>query len=355
MPAAAVVAATAAAGMENAAAVGSSQQQQRRRREELREEVYRRVLSSNILPSVKAHLRARLFAELKRPGGSAGGGGHLSPHQHPPATLRQHVINSVVAEYLQSRRHKYSLSVFLAETGGEALPQLSRADTLRLAGVPPGTHVHDLLLAHHGQSRGAGGCGSSAASACDRGGGDHLMPHSPTACGEGGSLAEGMVDVLATLASAHAATEATEATAAAAAPSPALAPSSQQLQQRLQQIDDAYRQRSSAAAAAAEQSMAQRMEQYQRDCDTRCAAQLEQRLARLREGELAAARQAEAARCQQLVEGERWRLQAEHQERLGRLHAQVRRGAMIFVCVFVWWCGGVGVVVVVVCVCVGGG
>ena len=303
----------------------------------LREQVYRRVLSSDVLNSVKAHLRAKLYAELKGGNGSGtsrGGGGGLAWHaqaQHalPPArspTLHQHILNCLVCEYLLAHQHKYTLSVFLSETGSSALPQLSHADILRLVGVLPDSKVHALLTAGSGSGGlPSGGAEGGAASAA----GD--PPHSRC-------LAEGMVAALGSLGSHisthNAACQTSDAEASNGAGGAAGgvcgggggSVSSQQLAQRLQAIEAEYCRKSSQLEAAAAQSLEDRMAAYQRDCDARCAAQLQERLAAFREAELAAVREQEAERHAQLLEAERQGLQQEHHQRLAKLRAQVRRG-----------------------------
>ncbi|GAB4816945.1 hypothetical protein N2152v2_003991 [Parachlorella kessleri] len=92
-----------------------------------RQELLSKLLGSGVLNSVKAHLRAKLFAELKgRDLNTA-----LAPQPSP--TLQQHVLNCVVTEYLLRQEYPYTLSVFLAESGTHKLPQLSHADLLRLS------------------------------------------------------------------------------------------------------------------------------------------------------------------------------------------------------------------------------
>jgi oral-facial-digital syndrome 1 protein len=298
----------------------------------LREQVYRHVLSSDVLNSVKAHLRAKLYAELKGGNGSGtsrgGGGGGLAWHaqaQHalPPArspTLHQHILNCLVCDYLLAQQHKYTLSVILSETGSGALPQLSHADILRLVGVLPDSKVHALLTAGSGSGGlPSGGAEGGAASAA----GD--PPRSRC-------LAEGMVAALGSLGShisthnAACQTSDAEASNGAGGAAGGCGVSSQQLAQRLQAIEAEYCRKSSQLEAAAAQSLEDRMAAYQRDCDARCAAQLQERLAAFRDAELAAVREQESGRHAQLLEAERQGLQQEHHQRLAKLRAQVRRG-----------------------------
>ncbi|PRW58983.1 basal body [Chlorella sorokiniana] len=277
----------------------------------LREQVLRRVLSSDVLNTVKvrAHLRARLYAELKggrRPGGSPASAG---------PTLQQHVLNCLVAEHLAASGHKYALSVFMAESGSGGLPRLSRGDLLRLLGVLPGTQVHALL---------ALGDGGSAATA----GGERPSPDSTSpASTHQTSLAEAMVAALGRLGG-HISTAAAACQTIDGAAGPAgaaatgVAPSSQELAARLSAIEEEYRRRSTQQEAASAAAVEERMAEFQRQCEARCVVQLAEQLAALREGELTAVRAEEAERYRAQLDGERAALAAAHQERQAALHRQ---------------------------------
>lgn len=321
----------AAAGKENATA------------QALREQVVRRVLASNALdpvkvcgarngslsvrtanqygpvvsptlrfqtPQVQAHLRAALYAELK--GGSGGGGAWTGaqPAQAPPS-LRHHVLNCLVGEYLLARGHAYSLSVFLAESGSGALPQLGRADLLRLVGVAPGSRLHTLLA------------GPGAGEAC-------LAEGVVAALGElGGETSTNAVATASSNATAAAAPACKAEGAGQGSSQGGAAPasgsgvlSSTQLAARLQAVEDDYRQRSAQAEAAAAAVLEERVAALQRECEARYAAQLAERLAAAREGEIAAARSAAEEAAARQVETERARLERAHAERLAALAAR---------------------------------
>lgn len=252
----------------------------------------------------QAHLRARLYAELK--GGRRPG---ASPSNHSPS-LQQHVLNCLVAEHLAASGHKYALSVFMAESGSGGLPRLSRADLLRLLGVLPGSQVHALLT--HG-----GGCSSPPAA---EGSGPDATA-TP-------SLAEAVVAALGRLGG-HISTAAAACQTGDGTPGPGStattssgAPSSQELAARLAAIEDEYRRRSTQQEAASAAALEERMAEFQRQCEARCAAQLAERLASLRDGELAAVRAEERERHRAELEAERAALAAAHQERLAALHRQ---------------------------------
>lgn len=247
---------------------------------------------------MQAHLRAALYAELKGSGSSAAD--WRQPQQPRPApSLQNHVLNCLVAEYLLARQHRYSLSVFLAESGSGSLPQLSRVDLLRLVGVAPESRVHTLLA---GGSPNYEGC-----------------------------LAEGMVAALGVLGGAvstHAAgcqTEGDEVAVCSGGRGDTTGGAtliSTQLAQRLQQIEEEYRQRSTQVEATAAVALEERMAAFQRECEGRCAAQLQVRLAAARDSEVAAARAAKAQAATQQLEAERARLERIHQERQAALGAR---------------------------------
>lgn len=256
-------------------------------------------LTAHLTHTLQAHLRARLYAELK---GSSDGGDPLAalPPGRGPPSLHNHVLNCLVAEHLLVRRLKYSLSVFLVESGSGALPQLPCADVLRLVGVLPESSVHTLLMAAPGHKGGSDESDASSSSG------------SPPAL----SLAERMVAALGALGG-----RVTTAAAACQTGEDSGAPSPLQLGQRLAAIEDEYRRKSTQLEAAAAERLEQRMAAYQAECDTRCAAQLQDRLAALREGELAAVRGHEAEAHARALEAERGALQAAHLQRLAALRA----------------------------------
>lgn len=236
-------------------------------------------------------MRVRLYAELKR---AAGPG--AAPAAKAPPSLQRHVLDCLVAEFLLAAQHKYSLSVFLAETGSGALPQLARADILRLIGVLPESRVHALLTAGSPDSGGS----SATAAPC---------------------LAESMVAALGTLGgrvSTHTTAAQTDSDGSGDGSG---APSSCQLAQRLQQVEEEYRRRSGQLEAASAEALETRMAAYRRECEARCEAQLQERLAAARGAEAAAAAEQEAGRHRRELEAERDALQAAHRERLAQLQA----------------------------------
>lgn len=252
----------------------------------------------------QAHLRARLYAELKvgrRPGASP---------SSPSPSLQQHVLNCLVAEHLAASGHKYALSVFMAESGSGGLPRLSRADLLRLLGVLPGSQVHALLTQEPS-------CSSPPAAE----GGSPDATATP-------SLAEAVVAALGRLGG-HISTAAAACQTGDGTPGPGSAattsggaPSSQYLAGRLAAIEDEYRRRSTQQEAASAAALEERMAEFQRQCEARCAAQLAERLASLRDGELAAVRAEERERHRAELDTVRAALAAAHQERLAALHRQ---------------------------------
>lgn len=263
--------------------------------------------ASLALPTDQAHLRARLYAELKGGRRQAGAPSSATP------SLQQHVLNCLVAEQLAASGHKYALSVFMAESGSGGLPRLSRPDLLRLLGVLPGSQVHALLTQESS-------CSTPPCPAEGDGPGR-------TASTQHASLAEAMVAALGRL-SGHVSTAAAacqtgdDAAGPSGMPTRDRAPSSQELAARLAAIEDEYRRRSTQQEAASAAALEERMAEFQRQCEARCAAQLAEQLTALREGELAAVRAEEAERHATLLDGERGALAAAHQERLAALHRQ---------------------------------
>jgi hypothetical protein len=263
----------------------------------------------------QAHLRAAIYAHLKGHGCSSAApaaGWQPLPSQDRAPSLQQHVLNCLLAEHLLAQQYRYTLSVFLAESGSGTLPRLEHADILRLVGMLPESKVHALLSCGGRATSGAGGSHGEP-------GGVPEDPHQAPA-----SLAEAMLSALGRLGG-HVSTAAagcqTDACGSdgsgCGAPGPL---PSRQLLDRLQQVENEWRRKSSAAEKTAVLALEERMAAYQRECEARCAAQLREQLAALREGELAEVQRREAARHQQQLEAERAALQAAHQERLAELH-----------------------------------
>lgn len=200
-----------------------------------------------------------------------------------------HALNSPqVCEYLLGQQYKYSLSVFLAESGTHKLPALSHADLLRLVGVAPGSKLHSLVLARSAAGDGSGGCG--------------------------GCLAAGIVEALPHV-------EACAPTLSAACQTDE--PPAVVLTARLAAVEREFLQRSEAVERQSARVLEERVAECQRACEARYAEQLRAQVARVREAEVGAAREAEAARHERLLAAECAALQRAHQEQLDKLRAQV--------------------------------
>jgi hypothetical protein len=224
------------------------------------------------------------------------------------------VLNCLLAEWLLTQRYRYTLSVFLAESGSSTLPRLGRADLLRLVGVLPESRVHALLMSG-GSKRSSGSSGDDSQDQEPR------SSSSPDV-----SLAEAMVDALGLLGghvSTHAACCQTDGPGRGGGGSAIGAISSQQLMQRLQAIEEEYRRKSSCLEQAAAQSLDERVAACQRECEARYAAQLAEQLAAARQSEAAAAREQEAGVWRQRLQEDRTKLEVEHQARLDHLNKRV--------------------------------
>lgn len=217
-------------------------------------------------------------------------------------------MNCMLSEYLQAQQYRYTLSVFLVESGSSSMPSLCHSDILRLIGVLPETRVHSLLTCCSISSAGDSRSSSSGSSR-------------PDCVGKSGplSLAECMVEALGSLGG-RVVTRSSACQTVEGSDGGGAAPSSHQLKQRLQSIEDQYSNKRSLLNQAAEVGLEERMAAYRRECDLRCTAQVEARLAALRQGELAAARQEEEMRFKQLLQAEKAALQQADQERQAQLH-----------------------------------
>lgn len=250
------------------------------------------------------------------------------------------------------QRYTYTLSVFLSETGSGTLPRLSRADLLRLVGVMPESKVHALLTSSSFDAGISGGGWGGAESGEEEVGADGTAADGRSSPA---SLAERMVATLGMLGgrvSTHAAACQTcdcedgpgweglnwassrSRRGSGSAEAAAAGAGSQQLAARLAAIEEEYKRKSGALETTSAASLEERMAAYQRECDARCAAQLAERLAALREGELVTVREEEAGRHAAALTAERAALAAAHQERLAALHKQVINTR--------WWAWPVG-------------
>eukprot|EP00892_Ulva_mutabilis_P008038 jgi/Ulvmu1/5606/UM023_0143.1 len=103
-----------------------------------RDEMYTRLKSSGLLDTAKSELRKRIFDQLRRDKG-------VLPDKPRPASIQEHMINTLVAEYLAARRHTCTLSVFLPEAALYDCAVLTHDDILEMLHIRPGMLLHSTI------------------------------------------------------------------------------------------------------------------------------------------------------------------------------------------------------------------
>ena len=79
---------------------------------------------NGVLGNLKAQLRTQFLSELKSLAKEDGRGGPFDVNRHrgQKQNLRTRVLNTLFLEHLRSMGYKYSLSVFLPESGVNTSP-----------------------------------------------------------------------------------------------------------------------------------------------------------------------------------------------------------------------------------------
>ncbi|GBG33826.1 Oral-facial-digital syndrome 1 protein-like [Hondaea fermentalgiana] len=241
--------------------------------EALKNSLFESLRRAGTVEALKAQLRAQVVDKLQgedaslltRSRETARGGAHDA--EEPEDDLEVHVLQSLVADYLESRGCAYTLSVFMPEDGlGERAP-LSRAELCRIL-----SHVEEARPSDdEGQAR---------------------YKDSGTQTAD---------------------TERFEGDTAVTV-----------LDRKLSRVNEQYVLQLEREALVPRRSEEERLIRYQRDCDQRAAEHIQSELARFRESELSAMRLQERAAMRRELTRERESARNELQARLAQLAERER-------------------------------
>lgn len=115
---------------------------------DLRDRVFSKLAQSGVVDSLKTQLRAQILRSLNFQNAAASSAATTTQMTtsnaatakavgSAPASLRQHIANALVAEYLEAAGMSCTLSVFLPESGSAAATTLTRTDVLAFLRLPP--------------------------------------------------------------------------------------------------------------------------------------------------------------------------------------------------------------------------
>jgi len=245
---------------------------------QFRRKVFEELQNAGTIDGLKGTLRSRLVGVLQRrdPGVFASSG---PEHQ----TLWQRAANSLYVEYLASQNYSYSLSVFQPECGLTNQQVMTREELSR-------------VLSLNGPIAG------------------HL-PASPTSDAPGAppllvSLLQGVADMGGAGARREIQTQTDDDGG------------NSSLSLRLAQIDEMHERAVETERAAPLRDAEARMAAFQKECESRLRAEMEEQVRRVRDHEVGQARLEEAAKHRRQIKEAREELERVHAERLRKLRAR---------------------------------
>jgi oral-facial-digital syndrome 1 protein len=245
---------------------------------QFRRKVFEELQNAGTIDGLKGTLRSRLVGVLQRrdPGVFASSG---PEHQ----TLWQRAANSLYVEYLASQNYGYSLSVFQPECGLTNQQVMTREELSR-------------VLSLNGPIAG------------------HL-PASPTSDAPGAppllvSLLQGVADMGGAGARREIQTQTDDDGG------------NSSLSLRLAQIDEMHERAVETERAAPLRDAEARMAAFQKECESRLRAEMEEQVRRVRDHEVGQARLEEAAKHRRQIKEAREELERVHAERLRKLRAR---------------------------------
>ncbi|XP_030199483.1 centriole and centriolar satellite protein ofd1 isoform X3 [Gadus morhua] len=119
--------------------------------DELRKRLYQTFKSKGVLDTLKTQLRNQLIQELKHPllGGGDSVPGSVSPR---PDSLLLSASNTIVADYLKTSGHEYTLSVFYPESGLRKDKILSTKDLLQFMKISHHSPLYKSLTSNEAEA-----------------------------------------------------------------------------------------------------------------------------------------------------------------------------------------------------------
>eukprot|EP00741_Cyanophora_paradoxa_P025545 tig00000383_g24651.t1 len=249
---------------------------------ELKSRVYGSLRSAGVLDALKTQLRSQVLRELRKHSGDSVLEAGEPARRENPFTLWQRGVNLLIAEYLRLSEYSFTLSVFLPESGAGSEYALARDDVLRLLRLNPRGGRIQRIAQETGR------------------------PQSPEH-----AMIFQLLDILAGPEASRVVETATQTSEDSGISEP--------LDLKLRRVDDAAQNEGEKISVA---TLEERMARYQRQVDEQSEAEIQARVERIREIEIARMRSEEQARMRHELLATREELERGVQERLQQLRAQ---------------------------------
>ena len=122
---------------------------------DLKSQLLSSMKKNGVLGNLKAQLRTQFLSELKSLAKEDGRGGPFDVNRHrgQKQNLRTRVLNTLFLEHLRSMGYKYSLSVFLPESGVNTSPPLSKLEILQVLNIRKGHAFYTKLASTLGEMK----------------------------------------------------------------------------------------------------------------------------------------------------------------------------------------------------------
>ena len=260
---------------------------------DLKSQLMSSMKKNGVLGNLKAQLRTQFLSELKSLAKEGGRGGPFDVNRHrgQKQTLRTRVLNTLFLEHLRFMGYKYSLSVFLPESGVNTAPPLSKLEILQVLNIRKGHSFYTKLASTLGELK------------------SPLLDEGARNRQNGGvSLISAILEGLESSSTLHDSFTQTDD-----GNSP-----SERLLKRLDDVDYAFRQqqRAQAVGKGTAASVEDRLIQYQRKVDRKAKEEIASEVERLKSTEIQQIKLEERAHHRATLEVELRRLQEEHQRQM---------------------------------------
>ena len=242
---------------------------------DLKSQLLSTMKRNGVLGNLKAQLRTQFLSELKALANTEGRRGPLETQlrSNDGQDLKTRVMNTLFAEHLKSMGYRYSLSIFLPESGMNTAPPLSRRDVLSTLNICRGHALYSGLT------------------------------DPPARAGEGPSLLAEIMTSLETRASSH---DAVCQTDGGNTPS-------ERLLQRLGEVDHKFAQLQRQEPRS---NVEERLVSFQKRCDENAKKEISSEIERIRSVEIERMKMEERAKYRAMLDSEMHRLQEEHSAQL---------------------------------------
>jgi hypothetical protein len=259
--------------------------------DELKAQLRQTLRDKGVESGLRADFRSQLIAKLKINRRRSDDGELLS--NATPRDLRQRLQDSIVAEYLEASGFRYTLSVFLPESGVEQ-SLLSPRDVMFAMRMSPWAHQSTSTQANENTND------KSQAN------GNTKSDQPPVLTRIVGNIAHSGQTLMNR---SHCGTQTDDATTTPG----------EQLERKLQAIHDDFSKACQEAATPLPQTLEERMLRYQSDCDKRAQQAIESEVERIRTLELGAIRAQERSNYKKQLETTTEALRQEYAKRVEKL------------------------------------